>query len=310
MKCDPMKILIIMILVLLALPTFAVRAETPQTLLNQYISELQKNPNDAALREKIIKHVQTMKPAPAVPEEAKRYLSRGIAAMKEAKSKDDFKDAVNEFEKAALSAPWFANAYYNLGVAQDKAGAYANAIRSLKLYLLASPDARDAEAVKGIYEIEYRQEKAAKASSPAAIAAKKQQTYEEWLRGLDGARFAGPSNILHVFYENELTIRGSKLYWRTRYRQSADQGGGFSQWFNMCKMGEMQIVERQAKCVDKYAPGSWVSDIFTISEDGKSITDILNRPQMAARLHTTASKRDPGLFNECGYQSPAKREAL
>jgi tetratricopeptide (TPR) repeat protein len=265
---------IFLLAMIVGLPCSA-QAQSPQQTLNQYVADLQKNPSDYAQREKIIKHVQTMKPAPAVPEEAKRYLSRGIAAMKEAKSKDDFKDAVNEFEKAALSAPWFANAYYNLGVAQDKAGAYANAIRSLKLYLLASPDARDAEAVKGlIYEIEYRQEKAAKASSPAAIAAKKQQTYEEWLRGLDGARFAGPSNILHVFYENELTIRGSKLYWRTRYRQSADQGGGFSQWFNMCKMGEMQIVERQAKCVDKYAPGSWVSDIFTISEDGKSITDI------------------------------------
>jgi len=36
----------------------------------------------------------------------------------------------------------------------------------------------------------------------------------------------------------------------------------------------MQIVERQAKCIDEVAPASWsvVSDIFTISEDGKSIT--------------------------------------
>jgi tetratricopeptide (TPR) repeat protein len=249
-----------------------VQAQTPQQTLNQYVAELQKNPNDYALREKIIKHVQTMKPAPAVPEEAKRYLSRGIAAMKEAKSKDDFKDAVNEFEKAALAAPWFANAYYNLGVAQDKAGAYANAIRSLKLYLLASPDARDAEAVKGlIYEIEYRQEKAAKASSPAVIAAKKQQTYEEWLRGLDGARFFGSYNVLNEYWESELTIRGSKLYWRT----SCVRGRGcIAGWFVKCRAGEMQIVERQTKCINEAAPASWnvVSDIFTISEDGKSIT--------------------------------------
>ncbi len=45
----------------------SVYAQTPQETLNQYISDLQKNPDDYALREKIIKHVQTMKPAPAIP---------------------------------------------------------------------------------------------------------------------------------------------------------------------------------------------------------------------------------------------------
>ncbi len=59
--------------------------------------------------------------------------------------------------------PWLAEAYNNLGVAQDKAGLYGPAIQSLKLYLLAAPDASDAKPVKNlIYEIEYRQEKAAK----------------------------------------------------------------------------------------------------------------------------------------------------
>jgi len=253
----------------------AAQAQSPQATLNQYVADLQKNPNDYALREKIIRHVQAMKQKPAIPEETERRMARGSAAVKGAKNEKDFQDAAAEFEKASLAAPWLPAVYYNLGITQDKAGKYKEAIQSLKLYLLAAPDASDAKAVKNlIYEIEYRQEKAAKESSPAAVAAKKQQTYEEWLRSLDGARFAGPSSILHVNYENDLTIRGTRLYWRTRYRQSVDHGGGFSQWFVMCKMGEMQIVERQAKCVDKYAPGSWVSDIFTISEDGKSITDV------------------------------------
>ncbi len=79
-------------------------------------------------------------------------------------------------EKATLSAPWLANAYYNLGVAQDKAGLYAAAIRSLKLYVLAEPNAPDIRSVeKLIDEIEYKQEKAAKESSPAVIAEKKQK---------------------------------------------------------------------------------------------------------------------------------------
>ena len=99
-------------------------------------------------------------------------MARGLAAVKGAQNKQDFLDAAAEFERASLAAPWLPAAYYNLGITQDKAGKYREAMQNLKLYLLAAPDASDAKAVKGlIYEIEYRQEKAAKASSPAAIAA-------------------------------------------------------------------------------------------------------------------------------------------
>jgi len=248
------------------------QAQSPQQTLNQYVADLQKNPNDYALREKIIRHVQAMKQKPAIPEETERRMARGAAAVKGAQSKQDFLDAAAEFEKASLAAPWLPAAYYNLGITQDKADKYKEALQNLKLYLVAAPDASDARAVKGlIYEIEYRQEKAAKASSPAAVAAKKQQTYEEWLRVLDGARFFGSYNVLDSSWESELTIRGSKLYWRT----SCVRGRGcIAGWFVKCRAGEMQIIERQAKCINEAAPASWsvVSDIFTISEDGKSIT--------------------------------------
>lgn len=260
------------VLAVLLLGSATVQAQTPQQTLNQYIADLQKNPNDYALREKIIRHVQTMRPVPAVPEEAERRMARGSAAVKGAKNEKDFQDAALEFEKASLAAPWLPAVYYNLGITQDKAGKYKEAIQSLKLYLLAAPDASDAKAVKTlIYEIEYRQEKAAKESSPAAVAAKKQQTYAEWLRSLDGARFFGSYNLPNSYWESELTIRGSKLYWRT----SCVRGSGcIAGWFVKCRAGEMQIVERQAKCINEAAPASWtvVSDIFTISEDGKSIT--------------------------------------
>lgn len=186
-----------------------------QETLKQYISDLQKNPNDYALREKIIRLVQTMKPAPAVPEEAERYMARGGAAVKAAKNEKDFQDAALEFEKASLAAPWLAAAYYNLGITQDKAGKYREAIQSLKLYLLAAPEASDAKAVKTlVYEIEYRQEKAAKEreeSSPQAIAAKKQNEYEAWLKKIDGAQWVN----------NDSTRAGwdSDLYYEVRGRE-------------------------------------------------------------------------------------------
>ena len=191
---------------LISMPIPAVHAQTPQQTLNQYIADLQKNPNDYALREKIIRHVQTMKPAPVVPEEAKRHLVRGKAAFKGAKEARDFQDAADEFKKALLYAPWLAEGYYNLGVIQDKAGQYDDAMRNLKFYLIAAPKAPDAEKVKElVYEIEYRKEKAAKdkeaASRKAAedsraqqeAAARKQQ---EFLNRINGARYA------HYFWAN------------------------------------------------------------------------------------------------------------
>ncbi len=171
----------------------AAQAQTPQATLNQYVADLQKNPNDYALREKIIWHVQTMKPAPAIPRDAERFMNRGAAAAKSAKDANDFKDAVAEFEKATLAAPWMANAYYNLGVAQDKAGMYSNAIRSLKLYLVAAPNAPDAKNVeKLIDEIEYRQEKAAKEPSRQAAPVSQQAAFEDLLKKINGRRYFYP----------------------------------------------------------------------------------------------------------------------
>ncbi len=185
----------------------------PQETLNQHIAELQKNPNDNSLREKIIKHVRTMKPAPAVPKEAERYMTRGIAAMKDAKSADDFKDAVKEFEKASLSAPWFANAYYNLGIAQDKAGLYAKAIKSLNLYLIAAPEAPDVKTVeKLIYEVEYRQEKAQKESSPKTVAEKEKKKFEEWLKKLDGARYVRHFSNDLLNSDLIIEIKGNEIF--------------------------------------------------------------------------------------------------
>jgi tetratricopeptide (TPR) repeat protein len=180
---------LIITFVLFGLATM-VYAQNKQVTLNQYVVDLQKNPNDYGLREKIIKLVRTMRPVPNIPEEADRFMARGTAAVKNAKTPNDFKDAVNEFEKATLAAPWLASAYYNLGIARDKAGLYAGAIKSLNLYLLASPNAADVKAVKNlIYEIEYKQEKTAKESSPEAIAEKNRQAEEDFIKKLDGVRY-------------------------------------------------------------------------------------------------------------------------
>ncbi len=141
-------------------PLLAYSSDTAGEQLNQYLSELRKNPNDAALREKIIRHVQTMRPAPSVPEETKRSMVRGKMAFEAAKTDADFRDAVAELQKAADAAPWLPAPYYNLGLAQERSGDLEGAIRSFRLYLLAAASANDAEAVKTrIYGLEYKLER-------------------------------------------------------------------------------------------------------------------------------------------------------
>jgi tetratricopeptide (TPR) repeat protein len=135
--------------------------------LAHYMAALQPAPeggaDDLRLRETIIKLVQKLSPPPAIPEEARRFSVRGQIAIKEAKSPADFDEAANEFGKALRVAPWWADGYFNQGVALEKAGKYNEAIRSLKFYLFSAPGAPDAEKIKEqIYALEYRQEKTGK----------------------------------------------------------------------------------------------------------------------------------------------------
>ena len=128
----------------IAIPVLAQTAN-PQQALNQYVADLQHNPNDTELRGKIIELVLTMSTPPEVPAEAKRHMARGVATVEDAKTPDDFKDACNEFQQAATLAPWLANAYRNLAIAQDKAGLFDESLASLHLYMLTRPSSADAD---------------------------------------------------------------------------------------------------------------------------------------------------------------------
>jgi tetratricopeptide (TPR) repeat protein len=150
-------LLIITLMISFSGPGFAAQKKSggPQEMLPQFVEELKKNPADHALREKIIKLAMTMKPTPAVPEDAERGLVRGAAHFQKATDINGYKKAISEFEAAVNAAPWLAIAYYNLGVAQEKAAYYPEAIRNLKFYLLAAPDAKNARDVKNkIYALE------------------------------------------------------------------------------------------------------------------------------------------------------------
>jgi len=184
------KVLSAIFLLLFCISVSIAHAQTSQQTLTQYISDLQKKPTDYALREKIIKYAQTMRLAPAIPTEVARHEGAAEYAFKSAKNESDYLDAAKEYEKALLIAPWLAIDYFNCGVAYEKAGQFKNAIAQFNFYLMAAPDAQDANAVrKRIGGLEYAAGKAARESSPAAIAAKKQNTFEDLLRKIDGRRY-------------------------------------------------------------------------------------------------------------------------
>ena len=152
----------------LSIPAQAQSTNTDETL-KQYVASLQANPHDLALREKIIRLAADMNPPPEIPAEAKRYMSRGLAAMEDAKTEADFKDAANEFSQAVNMAPWLGVGYRDLAIAADKAGDYDRALRNLGWYLLSKPAPADADWANDLKaKIEYRKEKAAKETEAAA----------------------------------------------------------------------------------------------------------------------------------------------
>lgn len=111
------------------------------------------------LRENVIRAALSLDPPPPIPEDARHHANRGMAFVKKATSRDEYDLAVSEFEQALLIAPWWGDAYFNLGLVQEKVEEYDAAIRSFRLYLLATPGDPNAGAVKKkIAELEVAQE--------------------------------------------------------------------------------------------------------------------------------------------------------
>jgi tetratricopeptide (TPR) repeat protein len=144
--------------------------------LQQYVTQLQANPSDDALRTKIIQLALTLDPKPANPPDLPETIGAATYAFKNAQSDTDIVNAANLYAKAALEAPWRADLYFNEAIALEKAKRLDEAIITYRFYLLAAPDATDADAVKqkigGLkYELSQQQEQARQAEAEREAAA-------------------------------------------------------------------------------------------------------------------------------------------
>jgi tetratricopeptide (TPR) repeat protein len=196
-------------------------AASPKAQLDAYVTQLQSSPDDQALREKIIKLARKVKPA--IPDDAQKHMDYGEAAVEAAKESKDYSDAVAEFQKAALVAPWLASVYYNLGVLQEKSKDFDGAKKSFKLYLLASPNAKDAKKVKSmINKLDYKGARSKKENE-----AKVHSLEGDWVEndsvtnGKDiGKRkiYKDDSGSFKVMNEGgetmDATVSGNHIYWR------------------------------------------------------------------------------------------------
>lgn len=168
----------------------SVHAQSPREQLQQMVEQLQKTPNDNALRERLIKFGAEIKPPPAVSDEAIRYEGRGQFAFANAKSEDDFLEAAKEYEKAVTVAPWIQGYYSDLCKIYEKAGKLEDAKRHCGFYLIGLSDpAQITDVKRRIAGLEFGIEKAEKANSTEARIAREKQAEQRFIASLEGAKY-------------------------------------------------------------------------------------------------------------------------
>ena len=269
-------------LMLLALISANAYAESPREEFKQMVEQLQQSPSDTALREKIIRLAQTLKPAPAVPEAAEKHEGRGQFAFQSAKSSADYLDAAKEYEQAIAAAPWIAGYYSDLCTIYQKAEKYAEAKRNCEIYLLSSPAGAEAgDTRKRIAGLEFAIEKAnspeaqaAKANAPEAAAAGQREKDAALIKNLDGGVWLCSDDQFGrmVMEVNGLTIT---------YKHYA-KSGNVIQYFQLLLTGTTTVMPKAITCHEGQHYGQaedswWCPGKLVISPDGTQITRSIAR---------------------------------
>jgi len=245
---------------------------TPQQTLRQYVADLQNNPNDAALRRKIITLAQTMKTPPAIPPAAHQDYVMAVTFVESAKDNTGYEHAIDHFKSALLAAPWWMDAYKKLAIAQKAAGHYDDAIATLNLYLLAkSADASDAQ--DEIYKLMALKQAAAdqqvkdaerqREEQQRAYEASPEGRFQALLKKIDGRRYSwdfhqprvGGTDRRYIDVKGGVFLIGIKSWGRS---------DGWNDE-NCCTRLEIAGRETTQRLSDGYA-------VYTVSDDGERIT--------------------------------------
>jgi hypothetical protein len=242
-------------------------AQSTQDTLKQFIAELQKSPDNNALREKIILIAQRIKPAPMLPEEARKNFVMGSALLGEAKTKDDYELVIMKIKGAISIAPWYTEAYKQLGITQELSEHYDDAIKNIGFYMLSQlSDGDKQKAQDEIYIIEAKKEKA---NSPETIKKKEQDDFSAYLLKNEGAIFNNDvvrGNWGEIVIDNGSILMGGRYTEEKWLKLNPDDRG------KLCRPHRYTFKQFIENLFDVDASGKSTFRTFTFSKDGKTIT--------------------------------------
>ncbi len=245
---------------------FNVQAQSVREQLSQMVEQLQKTPTDNALREKLIKLAQGVKPAPAIPDKAIEYEGRAQFAFKSAKSETDFISAAREYENAITAAPWVPGYYSDLCTIYEKAGRFEVAKRNCEFYLVGLTDpAQMTDVKRRIAGLNFGIEKA---NSPQAREA-------TLLQKVEGARFVdyryrGPSGYLS--YDDIFEIKNGILYRSIRINSMGSGNTRAISFYGHDQPGLYSDQERASYRDGAFTITSYsITCVFRIRLDGKAL---------------------------------------
>ena len=249
------------------------QAEVVKLLLDKGANiKVKNNAGRGIYIKNLISLAAQVNPPPVIPEEAQRHYVKACTILEDAKQPSDGANAAEEFKQALLVAPWWGEAYMKMGRALETAQRYDDAIAALNLFMATNPQGEVLHKTEDeISEIEDKAERAVKdkelakarprVSRPKAVALPKQNELEDWLKKLDGRRFAcGTKGGIAV-----IDVRGKFLV-----LGSIDSKGYHESDVEDARV-EIQGHETTIPLYDN-PQDNGASDTFVISDDGERIT--------------------------------------
>lgn len=189
---------------------------------------------DQRVRMSLIQVVRAMSPPPPVPDGVMRSMVRGETMVKMGGA-GNFTAAAEEIEDAVMAAPWLADAYYNLGIVQEKAEMYRKARQNFQLCLAAAPQSQNSAAIQAkIYALEVMEEDLQKLQSLAGTW--KTSNGVEYKVLLEGRkiRIAGSRHdrlmdryYQEIWYVFDLEKKGNSLEGTVSISRESDHGCNF-----------------------------------------------------------------------------------
>ena len=243
-------------LLLLAAPAFAT---PPRPDFKALVAAVKASPADDELRAALLKTAAKLKPAPAVPTEARRHFVKAVTLQKDAKDAGELEGAIAEYRLALAEAPWWADAYYNLAVAQEGAAKFADAKKNLGLYLLTGP--KDAESAQDrLFALEARMEKAAKEAARYAWLLGSWTAQITWIANGRAQEPFPPFAATGTKQGSSVVINGAAI----DILRAAPEGDGWrwSYW-------QAPLPSRPANCA---VPTGWQDVSVDVSAENRALT--------------------------------------